>query len=482
MKKYILPLVCVSAMGFMACSGDDDSGNNNPVVSPTSSYVDPYSAAVPYVDPNASIPVSSATPATNTNVPASGSYAALSPTADLNATNMLFVSWKAGHFTTLENDYTVVYPSAASQMDDVFTAAYKPAGRILWSTQSGGYKAACSINDAAITSMRFRACTVSEGIGYGMLIAAFQNDADMFNRLWNYNRAFRAYNNGNSNLMPWIVKGFTYHIEDDASATDADLDIATSLILMYYKSQQQVYLDDARLIINDLWNEEVEQSTFRLLSGNTSMWNGKSGKEITYNLSYFSPVALRLFAIVDPSHNWNAVLDAMYSYMATVQAGGTGVFPDWSNGAGVAVNPPNKSAGESEKNYTWYTFNKESVRIPWRIAWDYYWYQDPRAATVLKTLNDFIVSKSGGNPNSNALAVNYSWNLSMGADKAGDIVGSHWYAAWCATGMASNPSWLQACTDGLNSRTVSNNASSYFPDILLMMYSQLLNGFYVKPF
>lgn len=475
MKKYILPLLCLSAMNFVACSSDDKSGDSNPVNPPMSSYVDPNAGTI-------ITPASSASPISATIPTPNATYAPIAPTADMNATNLLFVNWKSYHFTTLEYEHNDLYPSQSDEMDEIFSVGYQPAGRVIWSSQSGGYKSPCGVTDAKVSAMKYRACSVSEGIGYGMLIAAFQNDTDMFNRLWNYNRAFRAYNNGNTNLMPWLVKSFTYQIVDESSATDADLDVATALILMYYKSQQQVYLNDALLIINDLWNEEVEQSTFRLLSGNTSMWNGKSGKEIVYNLSYFSPVALRLFAMVDPNHNWNAVLDAMYSYMATVQAGGTGVFPDWSNGAGVAVNPPNKSAGESEKNYTWYTFNKESVRIPWRIAWDYYWYQDPRAFAVLKTLNDFIVAKSGNNPNSDVLSANYTWNAAYGSDKTNSVVGPHWYAAWCATGIGTNDLWLQTCTSGLNQKAVLNNGSSYFSDILLMMYSQLLNGFYVKPF
>lgn len=486
MKKFVLPLLCVSAIGFMACSSDDDSGNNNPVLPPTSSFVDPTSATpTSSATPTGSeTPISNAVPTTSANIPStpqSGTYATLASAVNPTAAATLFASWKTGHFSLLEYEKTTVYPSVVDQMDEIFSAAYVPAGRILWSVQTGGYKNACTISDAAVSNMKSRACTVSEGIGYGMLLATFQNDTEMFNRLWNYNRAFRAYN-VSSNLMPWLVKGFTYIIPDESSATDADLDIATSLVLMYYKTKQDMYLNDALLIINDLWKEEVDQSSLMLLSGNTSMWNGKGAYEITYNLSYFSPVALRLFAEVDKSHNWNGVLDAMYTYMAKVQAGGTGVFPDWSNGAGVAVNPPNQSAGTTAASYTWHTFNKESVRIPWRIAWDYYWYQDSRAAAVLKTLNDFIVAKSGGDPNSSALATNYSWNLSVGADKSGSVVSSHWYGAWCATGIGTNAQWLNACTQGLNAKTVSNNSTSYFPDILLTMYSQLLNGAIVKPF
>jgi hypothetical protein len=167
----------------------------------------------------------------------------------------------------------------------------------------------------------------------------------------------------------------------------------------------------------------------------------------------------------------------MYTYMAKVQAAGTGVFPDWSDDAGVAAVPDNGSADK-----TYWTFNKESVRIPWRIAWDYYWFQDPRALAVLTTLNNFISAKAGGDPSSKALAVQYSWDATKADATNNTTVPTQWLAAWCATGIGNNQPWLENCTALVNAKTVSNNNSSYFTDILLGLYSSLLNGAFVKPF
>jgi endo-1,4-beta-D-glucanase Y len=317
---------------------------------------------------------------------------------------------------------------------------------------------------------------VSEGIGYGMLLAYFNNDDDTFVRLWNYTRGMREYHN--RKLMPWITASFDWSPVDNSSATDADEDIATALILMYYRTGIQVYLQDALTFINAIWDTEVNPTTKLLYSGDEDLWKGKP----VYNLSYFSPVALRLFAAVDTQHDWKSVLDAMYAYMQLVQSKGTGVFPDWSDASATAANPPNGAAGTNANTYTWYTFNKESVRIPWRIAWDYFWYQDTRAAAILKQLNDFIKDKAKNDPNDMALAVNYSWDLSLGKDYTKNtVVSSQWYAAWCATGIAGNTAWFNTCTTGLNTRVPSNNGGSYFADILLTMYSGLLNGLFLRP-
>ena len=466
-KKIIFSLLYVSLLGMVACDGTNSiSADVIPVDSSSSiSSADSVNKSTP---PPTSI--------RNTPSLQPSNYAPLATTANLAMPMLLYESWKLAHITTMETEMAT-YPSLASDFNEVFKADFLPAARVIWAAQSsGGYKTLCSVSDAAVSDMRYRACTVSEGIGYGMLLSYFNSDTDTFLRLWNYSRAIRKYN-GSTNLMPWIVESFTNNIVDNASVTEADLDIATALILMYYKSNLEIYKVDALAIINDLWKEEIEPSFKLILSGNTPMWNGKSGSEITYNLSYFSPVALRLFAQLDPSHDWNGVLDAMYTYMAKVQDAGTGVFPDWSNAAGAAVNAPNGSSTN-----TYYLFNKEGVRIPWRIAWDYYWYQEPRAATVLNKLNNFIVEKASRDVKSTALGTIYSWNLILGADKTMDVVAEMWLGAWCSTGIAGNASWLNNCTTELNTKELTNSTSSYFNDILLVMYSMLLNGMFIKPF
>ena len=100
-------------------------------------------------------------------------------------------------------------------------------------------------------------------------------------------------------------------------------------------------------------------------------------------------------------------------------------------------------------------------------------------------LNAFIAdpSRANGDPTSLALAKMYSWNTSVGADlKGGSAVPNQWLAAWCLTGISGNTDWLNKCTAAVNQKWPSNSSTSYFSDILLSMYSQLLNGLYQRPF
>lgn len=485
-KKFLLSALVGSAFLLGACGDDNPNSPDNPT--PSSALI-PLPTSSSAIDPG---PTSSPIPTSSTPAPASSAvapvvYPQLAPAANPTVAMTHYLNWRSFHYTTEEQEMAI-YPSLAVEFSNVFPAAYvydpvnNPlggVGRVIWQNQANGYyRDFCYVEDAADASWRARACTVSEGIGYGMLLAYFNQDDETFRRLWNYTRGFRVW--VNRRLMPWITESFYWREVDNSSATDADEDIATALILMYYRTGQDMYLQDALNFVSAIWDLEVNPTTLLLYSGDEGIWKKANP---TYNLSYFSPVALRLFAMVDPSHDWMGVLNAMYTYMQNVQAMGTGVFPDWSDATGNAVNPPNESAGKNEKTYTWYTFNKESVRIPWRIAWDYYWFQDPRAATILTQLNQFISTRAKNNPDDAALSVYYSWNLAIGPDNTkGTTVPSHWYGAWCVTGIVDNPTWLSLCTNGVNAKILSNTGSSYFPDILLSMYSALLNGLFIRPF
>mmetsp|Transcript_12487 Transcript_12487/g.29357 ORF Transcript_12487/g.29357 Transcript_12487/m.29357 type:complete len:271 (+) Transcript_12487:161-973(+) len=72
---------------------------------------------------------------------------------------------------------------------------------------------------------------VSEGVAYGMLIAACVEDFGTFHRLWRF--AFK-HQNTKSGLMRWHINidgEEVYDDEGEGAATDADLDIAFALIL-----------------------------------------------------------------------------------------------------------------------------------------------------------------------------------------------------------------------------------------------------------
>lgn len=417
----------------------------------------------------------------------SGVVAALPSIASPVYPNTLYATWKYKWYVTREQEL------AAGATEDFATyfGAEAPA-RIRWDLGSS----ICEVSgmtgfSVALWNRAKMGCSVSEGIGYGMLITLFQNDMAAFDSLWGYNKGMRRanwYDPYPSALMPWMVKSFVDVVSSAAyaAALDADIDAVAALILAYYKfasvdvARAQAYLTDALAIAETIWQQGINQSNYLIYPGNTTMWTSASGSGYqVHNLSYFSPVAFRLLAQVDPNNaaRWNQVVAAQYAYMLQVQANGAGLLPDWSNEAFEAADP------NSDSKLTYDSFDKEAVRVSWRIAWDYYWFQSAEAASVLNTMANFIITKTGGDVSQiSAKPYLFATGEASTTSKT-NALAPHFVGSYCLMGMAGfNSAWFDNCTAYFNGLTISESSYSYYPEILQMLFSQLLNGNVQKPF
>lgn len=209
---------------------------------------------------------------------------------------------------------------------------------------------------------------VSEGIAYGMLLAVSHNDQATFDGLSNY---YLAHLNNNK-LMGWLVNACDAGSVDNTAATDADIDVGMAYIMADCRWGGESYRALALQTLTAL-------SQYAIISGNGTYyvrpgdtWGGPQ----TFNPSYFSPAYFRAFAIYQPEQAelWSTVAAHSYQVLRVGQNGSTGLIPDWMNSAG-------QPAGTQSYNYAW-----ESVRYPWRIATDYYWWGTADATALLTPL------------------------------------------------------------------------------------------------
>lgn len=441
-RLFFISILAVSL--FSACGDDPVSPeNNDPQVSSSSTGVLPSSSS-----------------STKSSIIGLGANPAL--------VDSWYPQWKAKYIATLQDDIAAGIVTAA-QAEWFLNHNAAGAARVKWNGSSSGCNAAT------------QNCTVSEGIGYGMLITLFQEDWETFHGLYLYNYGGLTRDQGSlgSYMMPWIFDSF-FTFNDPSGATDADLDIASALVLAYFKLSPiapdlaNLYLAHAQKVIKSIWDEVVMglcSQNYLVCAGNTNMWYKEP---VTFNLSYFSPVAFRLFSIVDPAHDWNAVITQNYAYMKRAQALGVGLVPDWSDVTGAPKVSPN---GSSANSYN--TYGKESVRTAWRIAWDYYWFESPDAKEVLDKMATFIM------PQFTAFSLagvpNKTFKTTDGTPSVGSTQGIAHMGSYCLMSAASNPEWYQACVTGFNAEGW-NSSFSYFTHILQMMFGQLMNGKYVSPF
>lgn len=305
--------------------------------------------------------------------------------------------------------------------------------------------------------------TVSEGIGYGMLLSAYMGDKTLFDGFWQYYK-----DNRNTNgVMNWKINGCS-GTDGQNGATDAELDVAFALIVADYQwaSTGTInYKTDAKTLIAAIKSYEVEANTFVLKPGDVF-----GGSNIT-NPSYFAPGYYRAFgAFTNDATFWNSVASQSYTTINANLINNNavgGLVSDWCKADGNYSSDANGYANQGKK----YTY--DAARTPWRIAIDYLWYGTDDAKTYSKKSSDFVRVNLGG-----------SANIKDGYNQNGTASGQ-WHNATfvgafaCAAMGGENQTHLDASYTDLKNL---NEPNSYFNHTLKTLYLLALTGdFYLPP-
>jgi endo-1,4-beta-D-glucanase Y len=217
--------------------------------------------------------------------------------------------------------------------------------------------------------------TVSEGIAYGMLAAAGNDDQASFDGLWSY---YQNHENGNG-LMDWKINGCTSEVWEAGAAADADIDAAMALVQADCKWGG--YLSDATTLMAAIKNHEVTTAGSELVLKPGDTWGGEN----CTNPSYFAPGYYRVFAQKHAAEAtaWNKLADDSYVILSRADNDTTGLVPDWSDAWGKAGGGDGCRSGGV--NYTY-----DAARTPWRIATDYVWFQNASADAWLDKVTNWV--------------------------------------------------------------------------------------------
>ncbi len=304
--------------------------------------------------------------------------------------------------------------------------------------------------------------TVSEGIGYGMLLSAYMGDQATFNGLWAYAKHWFDANG----LMNWQISSNGTVIGSGA-AIDADEDMALALIVA--DKEWGGYTSDATALINNIYNHEVMQSApYQYYIQPGDMWNTVA------NPSYLAPAWYRVFAEYTGNANWTNVASASYTLMnAALPNSSVGLVPDWCTLAGS----PNQTAVTSYTGYNEYWWN--ACRTPWRFSEDVLWYNNASAAAYCNNWITFFNNSSGGN----------AANIYAGYSLAGAAQVTYGNAAFtgavaCAADASSTVS--SAFASSLYSTATSwtvgtGTVQGYFGDTLEVLYMLTFIGDFYNP-
>lgn len=294
--------------------------------------------------------------------------------------------------------------------------------------------------------------TVSEGIGYGMLLSAGWGDRVLFEAILAYRNAVLKSNK----LLPWQLDGCSGGVLDQGSASDADLDVAMALLMADCVWPNQGYKDLAVTTIHAIRQLVVKADGSRLFLLAGDSWGGDD----CGNPSYYAPAYYRAFAkaAAANSADWTQLAQDTYYYLDKAANSSTGLVGEWQKADSLSCS----------KSSSGYSYN--AARTPWRIVTDYVWWGESQAKTYATQVSNWANSIGLGN-----VVDGYS----LSGSKTGQYQNSVFTGALALAGIAvsqersdqSHADWLSALPLG------SDN--SYYKASLRALYMLLSVGRFV---
>ena len=156
--------------------------------------------------------------------------------------------------------------------------------------------------------------TTSEGQAYAMWRAALVKDKMTFDLVWKFTEENLQARRDDA-LFAWKAKAEPFEVTDYTVATDADVDIAYSLLLAGELWGAE-YTRAAEPIVEDIWEKLVYQARDRYYLGFSD--NSYDESVLVLNPSYFSPYAYKKFQTVS-LRPWTELVDDTYATLGELQ-------------------------------------------------------------------------------------------------------------------------------------------------------------------
>ena len=326
--------------------------------------------------------------------------------------------------------------------------------------------------------------TVSEGMGYGMLIVAYMagqdHDAKMiFDGLYEYVLDHPSVYG--THLMDWNVPADeSSNPPDDDSAFDGDSDIAYALLLASAQWGDQGrfnYQNEASLVLDAMMQRTVGANSNLPLLGDWVNEPGDEFDEYDARTSDIMPNHFHAFARFTKDPRWNDVALACQSAIEHIQMTnsiGTGLLPDFFVSASANDHTPVPAPaffieGPNDGRYEY-----NACRDPWRLATDALLEDNP--VSRVQALRIAIWSRLATGANPNAIYAGYRLD---GTPVSGSDYFSAAFAAPLAVAAMLDPEgqdWLNALYDSIRS-----SDDEYYEDTLSVLCMMILSGNWWDP-
>lgn len=309
--------------------------------------------------------------------------------------------------------------------------------------------------------------TVSEGIGYGMLIYVYMANStntqcqDHFDKLYTYYKNF-----SDNGLMHWKINGFS-SVSGSGAATDGDLDVALALCLaakQWGKSSNYTYATEAETLLKNIYQQEVTTKNGLKVFKPGNKWDNYG------NPCYFTIASVGVFdqAQTDlgftTTKDWATVYTDCHTYLEKTQRGG--VWPNWAKWDGSLG-----TGNDGDADH----FGWDACRCPWRVAWDYLWFGNSSSLGMLKKTLALLDTKGWLNsPNSVGFMTGLSQN-SYSSISTTQYAGNVAWTGSVACALMTDSKY-QSNLDTWNKQQNNNTGSPYYAETLQLLYMLTLSG------
>ena len=310
--------------------------------------------------------------------------------------------------------------------------------------------------------------TVSEGIGWAMVLTAYYGDRSKFDGFWAY---YQRWSN-DQGLMHWKINGCSA-IAEPGPASDGDIDAAWALLVAYDQWGSAKYLNDAKTLIGNIKTYETAVCD-GLAMLRPGMWGSCKDGTPSFRVlvsSYFSPAYYRVFADVMNDPFWDRLAKDTYTTIDQGANSRTGLNPHTMQYNG-------KPGGEFGNHPS--EWSVDAQRLPWRIALDYVYNGVGAADTYLTKVSNWANGIGWNN-----LRFHYALN-GTAKDAPGLPGSSAWQSLNTMHGAVAN-AHMAVSQQRANSHASYlktdrlKNIDGYYDACLRSIYLLQLTGNYWKP-
>ncbi|PWJ56505.1 MULTISPECIES: glycosyl hydrolase family 8 [unclassified Fibrobacter] len=233
----------------------------------------------------------------------------------------------------------------------------------------------------------------SEGMSYGMTIAALLNKRDLFEKLWNFaTRHMKNTEAPYAGYYAWQVSTSDFSIMDPGSAPDGEEYFAAALLYGAKVFNSAKYKQDAVQLINDMAHKPTEGPVHTMMDVDAGLvrFSPMDGNDFT-DPSYNTVAFYRMYGEATGDDIWKKIADNSFNYLKKAVHPVTGIAAEYSEYDGTPKSTP------------WYPESNCFCGDAWRVAWN----MGLDAANIQKVLD----AGAGGNETA-TLADVRSWEIS----------------------------------------------------------------------